>query len=116
MSLGPLYVLLGEVSIQVLCPFFNWVVCLSRVESCEFLIYFGDQTIVSDIIVKYIFLYGWFLFRFAGVFFSRAQAFYFDEVPFYSFLYALALGYILVKILLHGISETFFPMFSSRIF
>ena len=26
MSLGPLYVFLGEVSVQVLCPFFNWVV------------------------------------------------------------------------------------------
>ena len=26
MSVGHLYVLLGEVSIQVLCPFFNWVV------------------------------------------------------------------------------------------
>ena len=37
MSLGPLYVLLGEVSVQVLCPFFNWVVCLPGVESCEFL-------------------------------------------------------------------------------
>ena len=24
MSLGPLYVLLGEVSVQVFCPFFNW--------------------------------------------------------------------------------------------
>ena len=28
MSLGPLYVLLGEVSVQVLCPFLNWIVCL----------------------------------------------------------------------------------------
>ena len=28
MSLGPLCVLLGEVSVQVLCPFFNWIVCL----------------------------------------------------------------------------------------
>ena len=28
MSLGPLYVFLGEVSVQVLCPFFNWVVFL----------------------------------------------------------------------------------------
>ena len=26
MSLEPLYVLFGEVSVQVLCPFFNWVV------------------------------------------------------------------------------------------
>ena len=32
MSLGPLYVFLGEVSVQVLCPFFNWVVCLSGVQ------------------------------------------------------------------------------------
>ena len=28
MSLGPLYVLLGEVSVQVICPFLNWIVCL----------------------------------------------------------------------------------------
>ena len=38
MSLGPLYVLLGEVSVQVFCPFFNWIVCLPGVESCEFII------------------------------------------------------------------------------
>ena len=46
MSLGPLYVFLGEVSVQVLCPFFNWVVCLPGVHSCEFFIYFGDQALV----------------------------------------------------------------------
>ena len=46
MSLSPLYVFLGEVSVQVLCPFFNWVVCLPGVESYEFFIYFGDQTLV----------------------------------------------------------------------
>ena len=38
MSLGPLSVPLGEVSVRVLCPFFNWVVCLSGVGSCEFFI------------------------------------------------------------------------------
>ena len=32
MSLGPLYGFHGEVSVQVLCPFFNWVVCLPGVE------------------------------------------------------------------------------------
>ena len=42
MPLGLLYVFL-EVSIQVLNPFFNWVVCLPGVESCEFFIYFGDK-------------------------------------------------------------------------
>ena len=39
MSLGPLYVFLGKVSVQSLCPFFNWAVCLPGVESCEFFIY-----------------------------------------------------------------------------
>ena len=38
-TLGLLYVLLGEVSVQVLCPFFNWVVCLPGLELCEFFIY-----------------------------------------------------------------------------
>ena len=44
MSLGPLYVFLGEMSVQVLCPFFNWVVCFPGVESYEVFIHFGDQT------------------------------------------------------------------------
>ena len=60
---------------------------------------------------------GWFSFHFADVFFSCAEAFYFDEVPFVilSFM-SLALGDISVKILLRGISEIFLPMFSSRTF
>ena len=64
MSLDPLYVLLGEVSVQVLCPFFNWVVCLPGVESSEFFIYFGDQTLVQGIISKYVFPYSGFFFSF----------------------------------------------------
>ena len=88
MSLGPLYVLLVEVSVLVLCPFFNWVVYLPGVESVEFFIYFGDQTLVRGIIGKYIFPYSWFPFHFADVFFNHAKAFRFDEAPFvYSFLY-----------------------------
>ena len=88
MSLDPLYVLLGEVSVQVLCLFFNWVICLPGVESCEFFIYLGDQTLFQGIIGKYVFLYNWFSFHFNAFFFSHAEAFYFDEVPFvYSFLY-----------------------------
>ena len=67
--------------------FLNWVVWLPGVESCEFFIYFGDQTLIQGITGKYIFPYGWFPVHFADVFFSRA-GFYFDEVPFvYSFLY-----------------------------
>ena len=116
MSLGPLYVLL-EVSVQVLCPFFNWVVCLPRESSCEFFIYFGNQTLVQGIIGKYVFSCGWLSFLFNAVFFSHAEDFYFDENPFvYSFIYVLALGDILVKILLGGISEIFLPKCSSRTF
>ena len=62
--LEPVYFLLGEVSVQVLCPFFNWIVCLPGVESCEFFIYFRDQTFVWGTICKYIFPYKWFLFIF----------------------------------------------------
>ena len=40
--------------------FFNWVVCLPGVESCEFFIYFGDQALVWGIISKYVFPYCWF--------------------------------------------------------
>ena len=55
--------------------FLNWVVCLSGVESYEFFMYFGDQSLVQGIIGKYIFLYGWFPFHFADVFFSCTEAF-----------------------------------------
>ena len=57
MSLGPLYVLLGEVSVQVLCPFFNWVVCLPGVESCEFFIYFGHLPL-SEVSLANMFSHG----------------------------------------------------------
>ena len=46
MSVGHVNVLLGEMSIQVLCPFFKWIICLPGVESYEFFIYFGDQACV----------------------------------------------------------------------
>ena len=75
MSLGPLYVLLGEVSIQVLCPFLNWIVFLPGVESCEFFMHFGDQTLVRGVIDKYIFHYGWFPLHFDDVFFRHGEAF-----------------------------------------
>ena len=87
-SLHPCYVLLGAVSVQVLCLFFNWIVCLPGAESCEFYIYFGEQTFVQGVTSKYIFPYGWFPFHFADIFFSHAEDFIFDEVPFvYSYLY-----------------------------
>ena len=73
MSLGPLDVLLGEVSVQVLCPFFNWIVCLPGVESYGLFLYFGDQTLVQGIIGKSIFPYSWFPSHFADVYFIKIK-------------------------------------------
>ena len=41
MSVGHLYVLFGEASNQVFCPFFYWVVCAFCVEFYKFFINFG---------------------------------------------------------------------------
>ena len=40
-SFGHLYVFFGNVSIQVLCSFFNQIVCFLDVELYEFFVYFG---------------------------------------------------------------------------
>ena len=59
--------------LQVPCPVFNQIVCLPGVESCEFFVYFGDETFVRGIIGKYIFPYSWFPFHFADVFCSHGR-------------------------------------------
>ena len=112
---GTLYVFLVEVSVQVLCPFFKWIFCLPGVESCEFFIYFGEQTLVQGINVQYVFPYSWFPFEFADVFFGCAEALYCDEVPFvYSFLYVPCSKRHIGEILLCGILEIFLSIFSSK--
>ena len=117
MSLGPLYVFLGEVSVQVLCPFFNWVVCLPGVQSCEFFIYFGDQTL-SEVSLANMFSH-----MVGSIFilmlFSLAMQKVFNLMRSHLFtlsFMSLALGDISVKMLLHGMSDIFLPMFSSRTF
>ena len=75
MSLGPLYVLLGEVSIEILCPFLNWIVCLPGLESDEFFIYFEDKTLVRGVIGKYILQCGQFPFHLDVGFFGLVEAF-----------------------------------------
>ena len=119
MSLDPLYVLLGEVFVQVLCPFFNWVVCLPGVEwSHVSSLYILEIRPLSEVSLANMFSH-----TVGSVFilmlFSLAmqKLFDFDEIPFvYFFLFVPSLGDISVKILLCGISEIFLPMFSSRTF
>ena len=38
--------LLGELSLQVLCRSFHWIVGLPALESCVLFVYFGDQSLV----------------------------------------------------------------------
>ena len=73
MSTGHLYVLLREVSIQVLCTFFSWISCL---QSDELFTYIGDQTSLQCILGKYVLLYGQFPFHFDDGFFSHIESFY----------------------------------------
>ena len=117
MFLGPLYIFLGEVFVQVLCPFLNWVVCLPGVESCEFFIYFGDQA-VSEVSLANMFSHT------VGsicnlVLFSLAMQKLFILMRSHLFIHSfmsLALGDVSVRMLLRGMSELFLPMFSSRTF
>ena len=112
---GPSVCLLGEGSVQMLCPFLIGLFVFlewSRVSS----LYILEIKPLSKIsLANMYFPYSWFPFHFTDVFFSHAEAFYFDEVSLYipSFM-SLALGDISVKILLHGISQIFLPIFSSR--
>ena len=117
MSLGPLYGFLGEAFVQVLSPFFNWIVCLPGMESCEFFKCFGDQTL-SEVSLAIMFsnTVGS---LFILLMFSLAVQMLFNLMKFHLFILSfmsLALGDISVKILLHGISAIFLPMFSFRTF
>ena len=88
MTLGPLYVLLGEMSVQVLCPFLIGLFVFLE-WSCVSSLYILEIKPLSKILFANIFFpYGWFPVHFADAFLSSAEGFYFDEVSFvYSFLY-----------------------------
>ena len=45
--LSYLYVVFGEMSVHVFCPFFDWVVCFSGIELPGLLTYFEDPLLVS---------------------------------------------------------------------
>ena len=42
-----LYVVFGEMSVQVFCPLFDWIVCFSGIELHELLAYFGNYSFVN---------------------------------------------------------------------
>ena len=108
MSPDPLYVLLGEVSLQVLCPFLNCIVCCPGMESCQFFIYFGDQNLVQVLLAN-IFSHTIGSFSILLMYYLTMQKL-FNLIRSHLFILSfmsLALGDISVKILLRGISEIF---------
>jgi len=50
---GHLYIFFGEMSVQVFCPFFHWLIGFFAVELHKFLVYSGDEALVSCIIWNY---------------------------------------------------------------
>ena len=116
--MGPLRVILREVSVQVLCPFLNWIVCLRGLESCEFLYILEIKTFCQNYHWQNIFsvmfgsLYILLMFLFAVY-----QLFnLFKSHLFVLSFISLVLRDISVKTLLHGISEISLPIFFSKIF
>ena len=116
MSLRSLYVLLGEMSVQVFCPFFNCFFCLPGVELCEFFINFVDQTLFEVSLANMFSHIVGFLFILILLSLAMQKLLCMISHLFILSFITLALGDISVKILLHGISEIFVPMFSSRTF
>ena len=117
MSLSPLYVCLEEVSVQALCPFFNWVVCLPGMQSCEFFIYFADQAL-SEVSLANMFSHtvgSLFILMLFSLAIQKVFILMRSHLFIVSFM-SLASGDMSVRMLLHGMSDVFLPMFSSKTF
>ena len=117
MSLGPLYVLLGGVSIQVFCPFFDWMFVFLE-WSCVSSFYILEIKPLSKVSLANIFSHmigSLFILLLLSSAMQKIFIFMRSRLFILSFM-SLALVDMWVKIVLHGISEIFLPMFSSRTF
>ena len=117
MSLGPLYVFLGEVSVQVICPFLIGLFVFLK-WSCVSSLYILEIRPLSEVSLGNMFSHT------VGslcnlVLFSLAMQKLFILMRYHLFILSfmsLALGNVSVRMLLRGMSEIFLPMFSSRTF
>ena len=81
MSVGPLDVFFGEMSIHVYCPFLNWIICFGGVKFDKFFIDFGYQPFIRYVICKYLLPFSRLPFSFVDCFFCCSEGFYFDVAP-----------------------------------
>ena len=74
-TIGHMYIFFGEMSIQFLCPYFNWVVCIFDVELYELFMYFECKLLVKYIVCKYLLPFSRLPFHFVGSFLTCAKVF-----------------------------------------
>ena len=116
-SMGHLYFLLGKVSVQILCPFFNWIVVF-LVLSCMSSFYILEIKASSDISLPNIFshtvnsLFIWMMVALA----MQNFLIWCSPICLFFFLYFPCPRRCMAKILLCGISEILLPVFFCRIF
>ena len=87
MPVGHLNFFFGELSIQIFCPFFNWIVCFLFVEVHELFIYFGCQPFIRSVIYEYILSYCRIPFCSIGGVLCCTEDFQLDIVPLVHFAF-----------------------------
>lgn len=75
MSVGHLYSVLGAMSVQAPCPFFNSIAYFIGVKLYELIMHFGYQPLVICIICKYILPFSRWLFHFVDGFLCVSEVF-----------------------------------------
>ena len=121
MSIGHLYVLSGEVFIQVLCPFLKQALkqacSFFGVELFQFVINFEYQPLLICIIGEYVLPFIGLSFHFIDVSFAVQKLFSLMKSHLFIFSFiSLAQEDISKKILLQEMSDILLPMFSSGSF
>ena len=84
---GHLNFFFGEVSVQLLCPFFNWIICFLFLEVHELFTYFGCQAFVEFVISEYVLPYCRVPFCSIDGVLCSTEAFQLDVVPFVYFCF-----------------------------
>ena len=115
MPVGHLCIFIGEMSIHVFCPFFNWVVGFFAVELYKLFIYYRDKPLLVASFGTIFSPSERCFFVFFLVSFSVQKLF--SLMRSHGFIFALisiALGDCPEKIFMMLMSESVLPMFSSR--
>ena len=112
-----LYVLFGEMSPSVFCPFFVLVVCFSEIELHELLVYFRDYSSVSCFICNYFLPFWGMSFHLVYSFICCAKAL--SLIRSHLFIYiciSISLEGGSKRILFWFMAKSVLPMFSSMSF